>query len=193
MELLVSSECSCHSLEWGHQHTHKYKLSRICRNLRHKFNSVHQTVIRRLFKCLMVVIGYNVIASSAFASPFSLINSSQLFNDINPENAPILFPVTKGLPCNSYDLVMTTAPLLAKTYEDALTETQELATEADTEDFSGLMLITSLSNQTMIGIIQQLRLIRTQLAILTKIEVIDKLHQLDNQVRPLLPREGAGC
>jgi hypothetical protein len=41
--------------------------------------------------------------------------------------------------------------------------------------------------------VQELQLMRAQLAALTMVIATDDLHQLDAAVRPTMPRQGGGC
>jgi hypothetical protein len=129
--------------------------------------------------------------------------SKQLFNGINPQTAAQLMPVTQGLPCDSYTPMTTEiAPALAYTYNTAISQTQQLITELQGEDFTGIaanvqapaeLAATQANGQVGLAIVQELQLMRAQLAALTMIVATDKLHQLDSEVRPTMPRLGGGC
>jgi hypothetical protein len=126
-----------------------------------------------------------------------------LFSGINPANAAKLLPVTQGLPCDSYDpMVREIAPALALTYNGAISETQQLTTELQNEDFSSIagniqapaeLAATQGVGQAVMTLVQEMRLMRAQMAALTMVVATDKLHHLDATVRPLMPRQGAGC
>jgi hypothetical protein len=144
-------------------------------------------------------------AGGWYNPPASLLGNlnQTLFSGINSQNAAQLMPVTQGLPCDSYDpLVSTIAPTLAQTYEAAISETQQLTTELQGENFSGIaaniqapaeLASTQGNGQASMAIVQELQLMRAQLAALTMVIATDDLHQLDTTVRPLLPRTGGGC
>jgi hypothetical protein len=112
-------------------------------------------------------------------------------------------PVTQGLPCDSYTPMTTEiAPALAYTYNTAISQTQQLTTELQGEDFTGIaanvqapaeLAATQANGQVGLAIVQELQLMRAQLAALTMIVATDKLHQLDSEVRPTMPRLGGGC
>lgn len=136
--------------------------------------------------------------------PTSLLGNIQtLFSAINSQTATQLMPVTQGLPCDSYTPMTTEiAPALAQTYNAAISETQQLTTELQGEDFSGIaanvqapaeLAATQANGQALVAILQELRLMRAQLAALTIVVATDKLHELDANVRPLMPRQGSGC
>jgi hypothetical protein len=124
-------------------------------------------------------------------------------NGVNSANAATLMPVTQGLPCDSYDPMVTQiAPALAQTYEAAISNTQQLMTELTNEDFAAdaanlqapYQLGSNQANgQILLDILKELQLTRAQLAALTMTTATDKLHQLDTDVRPTMPRQGGGC
>jgi hypothetical protein len=126
-----------------------------------------------------------------------------LFSGINPQNAAQLMPVTQGLPCDSYTPMVTQiAPALMQTYEAAISETQQLTTELQGENFSTAaanvqapfeLAATQADGQVGLAIVQELQLMRAQLAALTMVIATDDLHQLDAAVRPTMPRQGGGC
>jgi hypothetical protein len=126
-----------------------------------------------------------------------------LFSGINSQNATQLMPVTQGLPCDSYTPMTTQiAPALAQTYNAAISTTQQLMTELQGEDFSGIaanvqapfqLASTQGGGQASVGILHELQLMRVQLGVLTMVIATDKLHELDATVRPLMPRQGSGC
>jgi hypothetical protein len=126
-----------------------------------------------------------------------------LFSGINPQNAAQLMPVTQGLPCDSYTPMVTQiAPALTQTYQAAISNTQQLMTELQGEDFSQIaanvqapaeLAATQGNGQASMTIVQELRLIRAQLGALTMVVATDKLHELDANVRPTMPRQGGGC
>ena len=130
-------------------------------------------------------------------------NVNQLFSGINQQNAAQLMPVTQGLPCDSYTPMITqTAPALMQTYTAAISETQQLTTELQGEDFSTLaaniqapaeLAATQANGQVGMAIVTELRLMRAQLAALTMVVATDRLHELDATVRPEMPRAGGGC
>jgi hypothetical protein len=130
-------------------------------------------------------------------------NTQTLFAGTNSQNATQLFPVTQGLPCDSYTPMTTQiAPALMQTYVAAISETQQLTTELQGEDFSGMaanvqapaeLAATQAVGQVGLAIVQELQLERAQLATLTMVVASDKLHQLDAVVRPTMPRQGGGC
>lgn len=126
-----------------------------------------------------------------------------LFSRINSQNDTQMFPVTQGLPCDSYTPMVTQiAPALMQTYEAAISETQQLTTELQGENFSTPAAnvqapfelgATQANGQVGLAIVQELQLMRAQLAVLTMVEATDKLHQLDATVRIKMPRSGSGC
>jgi hypothetical protein len=126
-----------------------------------------------------------------------------LFGSINTQNATQLMPVTQGLPCDSYTPMVTQiAPALMQTYQAAISDTQQLMTELQGEDFSQIaanvqapaeLASTQANGQALLAVVQELRLMRAQLGALTMVVAIDKLHQLDAIVRPTIPRSGGGC
>jgi hypothetical protein len=133
-----------------------------------------------------------------------LSNQTQtLFSAVNTQNATQLMPVTQGLPCDSYTpMVNQIAPALMQTYEAAISNTQQLMTELQGEDFSTLaanvqapaeLAATQGVGQVGLAIIKELQLTRAQLGALTMVVATDHLHQLDTVVRPQMPRQGGGC
>jgi len=126
-----------------------------------------------------------------------------LFNGINSQNATQLMPVTQGLPCDSFTPMTTQiAPALMQTYTAAISETQQLTTELQGENFSTLaanvqapaeLAATQAVGQVGLAIVQELQLLRAQDAALTMVIATDDLHQLDSNVRPTMPRQGGGC
>jgi hypothetical protein len=52
---------------------------------------------------------------------------------------------------------------------------------------------TQADGQVGLAIVQELQLMRAQLAALTMVIATDDLHQLDAAVRPTMPRQGGGC
>jgi len=126
-----------------------------------------------------------------------------LFSGINSQNTAQLLPVTQGLPCDSYTPMITQiAPALAQTYNAAISETQQLTTELQGENFSTPAAnvqapfelgATQANGQVGLAIVQELQLMRAQLAALTMVVATDKLHELDTTVRPTMPRQGGGC
>jgi hypothetical protein len=126
-----------------------------------------------------------------------------LYNGINSQNATQLLPVTQGLPCDSYTPMVTQiAPALMNTYEAAISETQQLTTELQGENFSTLaanvqapaeLAATQAVGQVGLAILQELQLLRAQEAAHTMVDATDRLHELDANVRMLIPRHGAGC
>jgi len=130
-------------------------------------------------------------------------NLSTLFSGINSQNAAQLLPVTQGLPCDSFTPMTTqVAPALMQTYESAMAETQQLTTELQSENFSTPAAnvqapfelgATQANGQVGLAIVQELQLMRAQLAALTMVVATDKLHELDTTVRPTMPRQGGGC
>jgi hypothetical protein len=130
-------------------------------------------------------------------------NVSTLFSGINPQNAAQLMPVTQGLPCDSFTPMTTQiAPALAQTYNAAISETQQLMTELQGENFTTLaanvqapaeLAATQAVGQVGLVIVQELQLLRAQEAAHTMVDATDHLHQLDATVRPEMPRAGAGC
>jgi hypothetical protein len=133
----------------------------------------------------------------------SLLDLSTLFASINPQTETQLFPVTQGLPCDSYTPMVTKiAPALMHTYEAAMDETQQLTAELKTENFSTLaaniqapaeLAATQANGQVLLVIVQELQLTRAQLGALTMVVATDRLHELDAIVRLRMQREGAGC
>ena len=81
-------------------------------------------------------------------------------------------PVTQGLPCDSYTPMTTEiAPALMNTYEGAISETQQLTTELQGEDFTALaasvnapaqLAATQAVGQAMVTVIQGTQLERAQ-------------------------------
>jgi hypothetical protein len=126
-----------------------------------------------------------------------------IFKGVNPANAAELLPVTQGLPCDSYDpMVSQIAPALALTYNGAISETQQLTTELQGEDFSLIaanvsapaeLAATQGVGQAVMALVQETRLMRAQMATLTMVIATNALHQLDSNVRPIMPRQGGGC
>jgi hypothetical protein len=126
-----------------------------------------------------------------------------LFAGVNSQNDTTLMPVTEGLPCDSYTPMTTQiAPALMQTFTAAISTTQQLMTELQTENSDALaasvqapaqLAATQAVGQGQLAIIQELRLIRAQLATLTMVVATDALHQLDANVRSQMPRQGAGC
>jgi hypothetical protein len=126
-----------------------------------------------------------------------------LFSGVNPQNATQLMPVTQGLPCDSYTPMTTQiAPALMQTYQAAISNTQQLMTELQGEDFSQIaanvqapaeLAATQSVGQVGLAIIRELQLTRAQLGALTMVIATDDLHQLDAVVRPTMPRSGGGC
>jgi hypothetical protein len=126
-----------------------------------------------------------------------------LFSGVNTQNALQLMPVTQGLPCDSYTPMTTqTAPALMQTYESAISNTQQLMTELQGEDFSAIaanvqapaeLAATQGVGQAVVAVAKELQLMRAQLGALTMVVATDKLHQLDSNVRPIMPRQGGGC
>jgi hypothetical protein len=126
-----------------------------------------------------------------------------LYGGINSQNASQLLPVTQGLPCDSYTPMVTQiAPALAQTYNAAISETQQLTTELQSEDFSAIaanvqapaeLAATQGVGQAVMALVQETRLMRAQLGALTMVVATDELHQLDAVVRPTMPRQGGGC
>jgi hypothetical protein len=134
----------------------------------------------------------------------SLLNGlPTLFSGINSQNDAQLMPVTQGLPCDSYTPMVTqTAPALMQTYTAAISETQQLTTELQGENFSTLaaniqapaeLAATQANGQVLLTIVQELQLTRAQLAALTMVVATDRLHELDSTVRAEMPRAGGGC
>jgi hypothetical protein len=127
-------------------------------------------------------------------------NLSTLFNNINPSNVAQIFPVTQGLPCDSYTpMVNQIAPALMNTYETAISETQQLTTELQNEDFSTLaanvqapaeLAATQANGQVGLAIIKELQLLRAQEATTAMVLATDRLHELDSIVRARMPRQG---
>jgi len=130
-------------------------------------------------------------------------NVSTLFSGINPQNTAQLLPVTQGLPCDSYTPLTTQiAPALAQTYNAAIAETQQLMTELQGENFTTLaanvqapaeLAATQAVGQVGLAIVQELQLLRAQEAAHTMVDATDHLHELDANVRTLMPRAGGGC
>jgi hypothetical protein len=126
-----------------------------------------------------------------------------IFSGINPANSGALLPVTQGLPCDSYDpMISTIAPTIARTYNGAISETEQLTTELSAEDFSAIaanvqapaeLAATQGVGQAVMALVQEMRLMRAQMAALTMVIATDRLHQLDSTVRSMMPRQGAGC
>jgi hypothetical protein len=126
-----------------------------------------------------------------------------IFKGVNPTNAAELLPVTQGLPCDSYDpMVSQIAPALALTYNGAISETQQLTTELQGEDFSLIaanvsapaeLAATQGVGQAVMALVQEMQLMRAQMATLTMVIATNALHQLDSNVRPVMPRQGGGC
>ena len=126
-----------------------------------------------------------------------------LFSAINSQNLPQILPVTQGLPCDSYTPTITQiAPALMQTYQSAISNTQQLMTELQSEDFGTLagnvqapaeLAATQANGQVGLAIVQELQLMRAQLGALTIVIAVDDLHQLDTTIRPLMPRQGGGC
>ncbi len=127
-------------------------------------------------------------------------NLQTLFSGINSQNAAQMLPVTQGLPCDSYTPMVTQiAPALAQTYNAAISETQQLVTELQNENFSTLaanvqapaeLAATQAVGQVGLAIVQELQLLRAQEAAHTMVDATDHLHQLDAAVRAIMPRQG---
>jgi hypothetical protein len=136
------------------------------------------------------------------ASLLSNINQT-LFSGVNPQNAAELMPVTQGLPCDSYTPMTTQiAPALMNTYESAISETQQLTSELQSENFTTIaanvqapaaLAATQGVGQAVMTLVQEMQLMRAQLAALTMVIATDDLHQLDTTVRAEMPRQGGGC
>ena len=99
-------------------------------------------------------------------------------------------------------MVTQIAPALMNTYEAAISETQQLTTELQGENFSTLaanvqapaeLAATQAVGQVGLAILQELQLLRAQEAAHTMVDATDRLHELDANVRMLIPRQGAGC
>ena len=133
------------------------------------------------------------------ASLLATLNQ-QLFSGINPQNVAQLLPVTQGLPCDSYDpMISQIAPALMNTYESAISVTQQLTTELQNEDFSTLaanvqvpaeLAATQANGQVLLQIVKELQLLRAQEAANTMVNATDHLHELDANVRAMMPRQG---
>jgi len=129
--------------------------------------------------------------------------NQQLFSGLNSQNATQILPVTKGLPCDSYDPMITTiAPMLQQTYSAAISTTQQLMTQLQAEDFTTLaanvqapaeLAATQANGQVLLQIVKELQLLRAQDAATTLVLATDDLHQLDTTVRATMPRQGGGC
>jgi len=130
-------------------------------------------------------------------------NVPTLFSGVNSQNDAQLMPVTQGLPCDSYTPMTTQiAPALMQTYAAAISETQQLTTELQGENFSTLaanvqapaeLAATQAVGQVGLVIVQELQLLRAQEAAHTMVDATDHLHELDTNVRAVMPRQGGGC
>jgi hypothetical protein len=130
----------------------------------------------------------------------SLLGNLNLFSGVNPQNATQLMPVTQGLPCDSYTPMVTAiAPTIQQTYLSAISATQQLTTELQSEDFSTLatniqapamLAATQANGQVLLQIVTELQLLRAQEAANTLVNATDHLHQLDVEVRAAMPRQG---
>lgn len=126
--------------------------------------------------------------------------NQKLFSGINANNASNILPVTQGLPCDSYTPMVTQiAPALMRTYTSAISNTQDLMAELQSEDFSGIaanvqapaeLAATQADGQVGMAIVKELQLMRAQLAALTMVIATDDLHQLDSNIRSKMERQG---
>jgi hypothetical protein len=126
-----------------------------------------------------------------------------MFAGVNPQNDGELFPVTQGLPCDSYDPMITQiAPALMKTYTGALANTQTLTTALQNINLSAISVNiqspypqTTLQGigQAVLALTQAVGLEQAQTAQLTTVVATHDLYQLDATVRILMPRQGNGC
>jgi hypothetical protein len=127
---------------------------------------------------------------------------SDLFAGVNAQNATDLMPVTEPLPCNSYDpMINDIAPALKNTYLGALEVAQGQEAELGAEDFSGIaanlqtpaqLSATQATGQAMLTVAQEIQLLRQSVNTLIVVLSVDKLHQLDANVRSKMPREDSG-
>jgi hypothetical protein len=147
-----------------------------------------------------------------FQSNTEFISSldSDIFAGVNAQNASDLMPVTEPLPCDSYDpMINDIAPALANTYMGALEVAQGQEAELVGEDFSGiaanltasanpaapsLLAATQAGAQASLTVAQEIQLLRQSVNALIVVLAVDKLHQLDANVRSKMPRdESGGC
>ena len=152
-----------------------------------------------------IVASLTTSTNGTYTPNTSFISSldTAMFSGINPQNASTILPVTQGLPCDSYTPMVTqTAPTLQTTYVAALTNTQQLMTELQNENFStnsanvlapAELGSTQAGGQVGLEIVKQLQLLRVQMAQLTLVIATDRLHELDTAVRPRMIRTGGGC
>jgi hypothetical protein len=143
--------------------------------------------------------GSQYTSNSAFISSLD----QAMFGGLNPQNDAQLLPVTQGLPCDSYTPMTTQiAPALAQTYKAAISNTQQMMTELQNENFSQIannvqapaqLAATQGTGQAMLAVVQELQLMRAQMAQLTTVVATNALYQLDATVRPSMPRQGGGC
>jgi len=143
--------------------------------------------------------------SSTYSSNSGTISSldQALFSGVNSQNDSELLPVTQGLPCDSYTPMVTQiAPALRNTYLGAIAVAQQQETELQGEDFTTIasnmqapaeLAATQGVGQGTLAIVQELRLLRQQMDTLILVIAVDKLHQLDANVRSKMPRQGGGC
>jgi len=127
---------------------------------------------------------------------------SDIFAGVNAQNASELFPVTEPLPCDSYDpMINDIAPALKATYIGALEVAQGQAIETEGEDFSGIaanlampaqLSATQAIGQAVITLTQEVQLLRQSVNTLIVVLAVDKLHQLDANVRSKMPRDQSG-
>lgn len=136
-------------------------------------------------------------------TPFIQTLDQSLFQGVTTQNASTLMPVTTPLPCDSYTpMISQIAPALMNTYMGALNVAQQQETELQGEDFTTIagnlqspaeLAATQGAGEAMLALVQQMRLLRQQMDTLIQVIATDKLHQLDSNVRALMPRHGSGC
>ena len=127
---------------------------------------------------------------------------NQIGTGVNGQDVNELLPVTQGLPCDSYDQMLKVATALQQTYLSAMATTQGLANQLQGEDLTQIaanvqapaeLAATQGVGQAVLALIQEVRMERAQLATLTMVIAVDRLHELDANVRARMPRQGQGC
>jgi hypothetical protein len=128
--------------------------------------------------------------------------SDQIGTGVNGQNVNELLPVTQGLPCDSYDHMLKVASALQQTYLSVMATTQGLANQLQGENLAQIaanvqapaeLAATQGVGQAVLALMQEVRMERAQLAALTMIVAVDRLHELDANVRAKMPRQGQGC